>query len=278
MGRTEFWKHLLKEYFHLEPSDSLLKYLNNKEDILNQKTEYKATVKVKSRRISNYISTLKREIEKQNKDKRRGATYLGKGEGLNDIIAHSIGSSGNSIRKKSKKHYPGGIDVDSINQRLKCGSCGGLGHCRRSSKLCDQNHATKMKTCPFCGEIGHINPFSTLCLNNPLVKREIVHDEEEVKASEVNVTENRTVENENNKVEGSANEENENSANANSANVSAMNLNDDCTDEQTAVAVDLSPEIYSPACREIQLIDECLFQEDDEILREIDDLFDQLTL
>ena len=49
-------------------------------------------------------------------------------------------------------------------------------------------------------------------------------------------------------------------------------------DEQTTDTVDILPEQYSPACREIQLIDECLIYEDDERLREIDHLFDELTL
>ena len=57
-----------------------------------------------------------------------------------------------------------------------------------------------------------------------------------------------------------------------------MDLKDEKTDEQTADDVEESPDLYSPACREIQFIDECLYEEDDEMLREIDDLFDQLTL
>ena len=57
-----------------------------------------------------------------------------------------------------------------------------------------------------------------------------------------------------------------------------MRLNENCTDKQTADAVCVSPEQYSQACREIQYIDECLYLENDDTLREIDDLFDQITL
>ena len=249
MGRSEFWKLMLQDYFGLEPPSSLMIYLKNKEENLSKRSEYKATVEVKSRRINNYITSLKLEIEKQKRDKSRGATYLGKGEGLNNII----GSSG----RKEKKNHPGGIDVGAIRQDIKCGSCGGLGHSRRSSKLCDQNHATKLKKCPFCGELGHINPFSSLCLKNPLIQREVDHNNDAtsdgIVEGEVSITKDEV---------------------ADSANGSAMRLNENCTDEQTTEDVDESPEQYSQACGEIQFIDECLYLQNDDTLKEIDDLFD----
>ena len=53
-------------------------------------------MKVKSRQISDYISNMKFEIEKQQRDERRGATYLGKGAGLVNMME----TSGKAATKK----------------------------------------------------------------------------------------------------------------------------------------------------------------------------------
>ena len=57
-------------------------FFRDRDNKLAYDRDYHRRLQVKMNRIKNYIQKLKDEIEKQKRDKSRGATYFGKGGGF----------------------------------------------------------------------------------------------------------------------------------------------------------------------------------------------------
>lgn len=85
-GYNKFWTVLVGEKFGIEMSSAFVAFLEKCQEDLDYNKRYQKELKVKKMRIENYLKKMKEEIEKQKRDKKRGASYIGKGGGLEDIM------------------------------------------------------------------------------------------------------------------------------------------------------------------------------------------------
>ena len=150
MGITKFWTYLLKEQLGIEIYSSVNLFLENREYQHAYDQEYKRRLDVKSHRIRNYIKNLKDEIDKQKRDKMRGATYLGRGGGFDNSSNNTTNKSKTNKQKRPRKRPP-------LNLSHKCNACQGLGHKIASSYLCDNKPINKNAICGYCFKVGHVN-------------------------------------------------------------------------------------------------------------------------
>ena len=228
---------------------------------------------MKNRRVKNYLEKLKTEVAKQIRDKERGATYHGKGGGL-------------EITKKNSSPK-----VDFL--AFKCGRCKAYGHQRSSSKVCDMKKGNKTKICPQCKKVGHVNLYSIHCLKNPLQTTEKVGEEifwrspkKDDDVQDIHDTTN---------TRGGTSEDQSNAKRVQDVGderkgrkrMKVVDSNDNtvCLDAGSNDFVDAekrsqekSPTFHTPANMEIQLIDETLHLENDDLLSELDEIYDQQIL
>lgn len=85
-GYMNYWKELVGKVFGIQMTDEFVEFLKKRQNEIDYHKKYHKELKVRQARIKNYFKKMNEEVSRQMKDKQRGATYEGRGGGLENAM------------------------------------------------------------------------------------------------------------------------------------------------------------------------------------------------